>query len=356
MPLWQHKHLHLECFPAVPEHVSLPWDSADEYLADALTDGTSTLLLNDRYGALSCALPAAHSWADSYCAAIATRDNRVRNSLPNRERLNWPDLPSLQGIREVGLRIPKNNEQLQDQLRLIARHWPEATVKLAGMAKHIPVSLLNWLEANADDYRQHPIVRKARLIEIRGLTAFASKSNDWKGYTQGDLRIEALPGVFCRNQLDPGAAVMLQHLPAQMPGVIFDLGCGNGILSLTIARRNPQSVIIATDDSELATLSVTHNASAAGVTIDVRHGNILSAVSGNADWIVCNPPFHDGHKELTNIAAAMFREARAQLNTDGHLLVVANRHLPYLPMLRKLFRKVDTVSSDKRFCVFDCRP
>ncbi|AHK17562.1 class I SAM-dependent methyltransferase [Thalassolituus oleivorans] len=353
MPVWQHTGLTLDCYPKVPAHVSLPWDAADEYLLEHCNHSASisTLLLNDRHGALSCALPHAASYNDSASGRIATQRNRALN---HSAQADFVDSPVI--AQQVLIKIPKNWEQLLDQLALITAVAPTATVYLAGMAKHIPVSWLQWLEQNASRYVQYKIVRKARLIELTPSESMLNSNDRFKGYkTESGLNLSALPGVFARQQMDIGTRVMLEHLPNVMTGTVCDLGCGNGLLALSIKQKHPETRVIATDDSLLAVESARRNAEVNDLSIDVRHGNILQAVEESLDWVVCNPPFHDGHKQLTNIAEAMFLQSQQQLNPGGTLLVIANRHLPYLAKLKSLFASVDSLSSDKRFVVYECR-
>lgn len=356
MPTWSTADIELSCYPAVPEHVSLPWDSADEYLlreADTAIPA-NTLILNDRHGALYCALPGANTWTDSFCARQATHNNARANNLTPPEFISYSDFSDLNNIRQVLIQIPKQKDQLADQLRLIGLYCPQATVLLAGMAKHIPISTLNWLESLADDYEQLRIEKKARLLRIKGLKQFASEQASLTGYDIDELTLKGLPGVFSRDHLDPGAEVFRQYFPDLHDKVICDLGCGNGILAITLAKASTRCTIIATDDSELATLSAQANATTNGVQIDVRHGNALSAVPEKLDYVFCNPPFHDGNKQLTNIAFNMFADAHKKLKKDGVLLVVANRHLPYTSALKKHFRKVRLISDNKRFNVYYC--
>jgi len=359
MSIWPVTGLTLECFPPVPEHISLPWDAADEYLLQESIKDSPSLILNERYGALSCAMTNTISWTDSFCARIAEEQNASRNGLAHTKQLSWNGLvqgPQKKDIEQILIRIPKQNDQLAAQLALIATHYPQVTVILSGMAKHIPVSVLNWLEQNADSYQQLPIQRKARVLKIQGLHRFIGQQPKPKGFRLNGMSFSADAGVFCADKPDPGAQVMIQHLPEGVEGTICDLGCGNGILSAHLARANPKAQIIATDDSELATIAAAGNLEANGLAGSVRHGNILSAVAEPLDWIVCNPPFHDGHKQLTNIALSMFNEARNRLNNNGTLQVVANRHLPYQKPLHRLFRSVRVVSQHPKFNVFECRP
>ncbi len=57
MPVWETTGLTLSCHPPVPDHIALPWDAADDYLLTRV-EPLDTLTINDRYGALSCALAA----------------------------------------------------------------------------------------------------------------------------------------------------------------------------------------------------------------------------------------------------------------------------------------------------------
>src|SRR5690606_1304293 len=121
------------------------------------------------------------------------------------------------------------------------------------------------------------------------------------------------------------------------------------LLGLTLAKRHRIEHLILTDDSYLAVRSARHNAEIAGINADIRHGNCLSAVNETLDWVVCNPPFHDGHRELTNIATTMFTDSMQRLRQNGRLIVIANRHLPYLGLLKKLSGSVQSLGKDSRF-------
>lgn len=356
MPQWPARQLDLTCFPPVPEHVSLPWNSADELLLEHAAANTPTLIFNDRHGALGCALPEAEVWTDSFCAAQALEANATHNDIERAPARQWLNLATLTDIKQVLIQIPKTHDLLKLQLSLIQRHWPEATVYLAGMAKHVPVALLNWLENNAVHYEQSRVIRKARSVTLKGLSGFASANNqNWAGYTCAGLSLNGLPGVFCRDRADMGSQVLLEHLPEEIAGKVCDLGCGNGLLALTVKQRFPGAEVIAVDDSEFAVLSTLANARDNNLELKAIQSNALSEVDTAFDWILCNPPFHDGHRQLTQIADTMFRDAAAHLTPDGTLMVVANRHLPYYQSLKRLFSKVDALSADKRFTVYRCQ-
>ncbi len=361
MPHCPALNLHLECYPAVPEHVSMPWDAADEYLVETLPADQRCLIINDRYGALACALPGGVSYVENASARYAAEQNAQRNDIDGLQFTTVIDAAALEAsadLNAVVVRIPKNFDQLHYWLWLCQQALPVGTpIWLAGMSKHIPVKWLNWLEANADGYQQLKQQRKARLLKISNSTRLPKPALD-KGYTLDDVRLTALPGVFGRANLDPGARFLIDTLK-QLPelleaeaGTVCDLGCGNGVLGNWLARNNANLTMIQTDDHWPSVESARANAIVAGVDITVHHGDCLEHVSGNLDLVLCNPPFHDGHKQLDNIARNMFEQSAAKLADDGQLIVVANRHLKYKPALSALFGSVEQLAGDTKFNVW----
>ena len=53
------------------------------------------------------------------------------------------------------------------------------------------------------------------------------------------LQLVSLPGVFSHGRLDEGSELLLAELRALPEGRVLDFGCGSGVLSIVMARRNP---------------------------------------------------------------------------------------------------------------------
>lgn len=358
MPFWEPQGLQLECLPPVAPHIAQPWDAADQYLLEHIDRDALTLVINDRYGALTCALTSPVGWLESAAAHDAISQNLARNSKSPLIAWAAPEECQNPDLKQVVLRIPKNLDQLKYWLQLCQQQLPSDTVYwLAGMAKHIPISWLNWLEQNADEYRQYPVERKARLLRLTSPSPDTSLKI-WSGYhlEQPAAIFEALPGVFSRHSLDIGSRFLIDNLHSIRIGkTVCDLGCGNGLLAICIGKLHPDSHLILTDESLSAVKSARRNLELNQIgQAEVRHGSILSAVPEQLDTIVCNPPFHDGHKQLADIALDMFRQASRQLNPDGMLVVIANNHLPYRPALQKLFDQVRISARNTRFNIYTC--
>lgn len=364
MTYWEQQALNLECFPAVAEHVARPWDNADEYVLKQLDTRLPTLVINDRYGALVCSLQQPLALLESACARLATSANLVRNQ-KSEDLCFWAEQPEQLPSTpvQVIIRIPKNLDQLKYWLENCRQQLPaETRYFLAGMAKHIPVSWLKWLEAHSDSYQQYPIERKARVMELRGLRPDPSLKTVC-GYSFTDegreLELNALPGVFSRNSLDIGSRFLLEQIALanrDLDGTICDLGCGNGLLGISMAIRYPNAQVLLTDDSLVAAESARLNIASHKISnAVVFHGHILDAIDEPVDYILCNPPFHDGHKQLADIAEDMFRASALKLKKSGELLVIANRHLPYKPMLKQFFRDARVMAENPKFMLYRCR-
>jgi len=360
MALWTTTSLHLQCFPPVPEHVSMPWDAADDYLLQTLPVSAAALLFNDRQGALLCAMPTSASWIENVSSKKAALHNLAANEM-SQDRLFLSSAAQLNDISgwvsDIVIRIPKNFEQLHYWLWLCAQYLPEGTpVWLAGMAKHIPVKWLNWLEQNCAGYEQFPQLRKARLLKITNGKQLLAPAL-WRGYRFGELHLQSLPGVFGRSSIDPGARFLTSVLGRNLSllpesGTVCDLGCGNGVLGLWVKSTRPQLRIVQSDDHLPSVESARKNAQDAGVELDVVAGDCLESVDAPIDMVLCNPPFHDGHKQLDNIARNMFRQSADKLSADGKLVVVANRHLAYKAIMQRMFHSVELMDSDSKFNVW----
>ena len=375
MPVWKANHQKLECIPAVPEHISLPWDAADEILVNfsshlVKSDKTPDekpeaisprLIIGDRYGALSTTYPDAAVCVDNVSAALAINKNRQANGLAQLSIQH--DLDAAMSAlaadscnndleqKIVMARFPKQFEVLVFYTYLCARY--HIRLVLAGMQKHLPVRWLNWLEKNSHYYHQSRIVKKARTVIVEPNNCIHPPQ--LAGYTIEDIELTAEPGVYGREEADPGALALIPHLPDGLSGRIADLGCGNGLLTILTKKRCPNADIVGIDDSYSAIKSARNNATKAGLAIQWAHSDIFNTVEGRFDTILCNPPFHDGHKLSRNIATNMFQQAEKALTSDGTLLVVANRHLPYFKALTRLFRVATLKSSDSRFTIYRCQ-
>ena len=68
----------------------------------------------------------------------------------------------------------------------------------------------------------------------------------------------------------------------------------------------------------------------------------------NLDFVVMNPPFHEGGIENQALGQGFIKRAAQVLRTGGWCWLTANRHLPYEAILKPLFRDVTIVAEEGR--------
>jgi 23S rRNA (guanine1835-N2)-methyltransferase len=357
--------LDLDCYPKVNANIQQPWDAADLYLIESALFGKQPAIINDQWGVLTCYLlqqdRSVYSWSDSFCGQKGIRNNSQKFNFSPATLTLDKGIPSFpQGIDSLWIQCPKSFDQLHWWLsQALEQLGSGIEISLAGMAKHLPVKWLKWLEQHNDDYEQHPITKKARLMTFK-LGKKLPTLKVLKSYPGPDNKdVSALPGVFSRDHMDIGSRFFIQQISQlnTLSGKVIDLGCGNGLLSIACQHYFPTQEIdlILCDDSSLALQSAKDNLLARNYTKgEFHHTDALLNVETKANTILCNPPFHSGNRISTAAAERMFRQAGKLLHKDGQLLVIANRHLPYAPLLKKSFKNIKQLNSDAKFVIYQC--
>jgi len=361
--------LTLQRFPATDDVNPLQaWEAADEYLLQQLDDTEirgPVLILNDAFGALSCALAEhkPYSIGDSYISELATRENLRLNGIDESsvkflDRTASPaDYPQQPGV--VLIKVPKTLALLEQQLRALRKVVTSDTRIIAGAkARDIHTSTLELFEKVLGPTTTTLAWKKARLINCtfnEPPLADAPQTVSWK--LEGtDWTIHNHANVFSRTGLDIGARFFMQHLPENLEGEIVDLGCGNGVIGLTLLDKNPQAKVVFVDESPMAVASsrmnVETNMPEALDRCEFMINNALSGVEPfRFNAVLCNPPFHQQHALTDNVAWEMFHHARRCLKINGELYIVANRHLDYFHKLKKIFGNCTTIATNNKFVV-----
>ncbi|EGT4371678.1 23S rRNA (guanine(1835)-N(2))-methyltransferase RlmG [Cronobacter malonaticus] len=356
--------LTLQRFPPMPEETPLQaWEAADEYLLQQVEQPSGPVLIfNDSFGALACALAVVRpvSVNDSFIAHQATRHNLRLNDIDDslvtmQDSLSpLPDAPEL-----VLMKIPKQLALLEQQLRALRKVVTPQTRIIAGAkARDIHTSTLALFEKILGPTTTTLAWKKARLIHCAfsaPALADAPETLSWK-LDGTPWMIHNHASVFSRTSLDIGARFFMQHLPEAVEGEMVDLGCGNGVIGLTLLAQNPQAKVRFVDESYMAVassrLNVETNLPDAMDRCEFQVNNALAGVEPESfHAVLCNPPFHQQHAITDHIAWQMFQDARRCLKWGGELRIVGNRHLDYFRKLKKIFGNCTTVATNNKFVV-----
>ncbi|MEN8170629.1 MAG: methyltransferase [Pseudomonadota bacterium] len=348
------------------------WDAADEYLLNTLVEqsllhtGSRILIVNDSFGALAVALSRyrPQSLSDSWLCHAATKMNLQANTLEEQsvELFDSLNVPARQqaALDLILIKVPKTLALLEDELIRLAPLLTEKTqVIVAGMVKALPSSVWKMLERLWGPTTTSLAKKKAKLIFVKPEHQDSVGESPYpvcyslEGTTH---RICNHANVFSRDSLDIGTRLFLQHLPENIGDkVVVDLGCGNGVVGLIAAERNPQARLHFVDESFMAVASARENFSHNLGEERVVHFYVGDALSdfdkASADIILCNPPFHQGSTVGGQIARRMFQQSRQVLREGGELWVIGNRHLGYHKVLSKIFGNSEQIASNAKFVI-----
>jgi len=199
--------------------------------------------------------------------------------------------------------------------------------------------------------RHHRICRLARPPEPAGIGA----AIDEGGPRHVDnLALCTQPGIFSWDRLDPGTALLLANLPP-LKGRGADLGCGLGILSRAILGSPAVTALTLVEVDRRAVEMAQRNVADPRATIVWADIRAAGTVPGSLDFVVMNPPFHDGGTEDQALGRTFIARAAEALRKGGTLWLVANAHLPYETALGAAFRDVSVTIQAGGYRVYEAR-
>ena len=172
--------------------------------------------------------------------------------------------------------------------------------------------------------------------------------DSWRPMPQHVGHYRTGSGVFSADKIDPGSALLIKNLP-QVSGHILDMGAGWGYLSAELlARGDPISKIDLVEAEWNAVDAARENISDPHASI--HWANALTW-KGSYDWVISNPPFHQGRETTPALGQAFIAQAARMIRRGGRFAMVANRHLPYEAALAKAFAEVTVASESDGFKV-----
>jgi 16S rRNA (guanine1207-N2)-methyltransferase len=203
-------------------------------------------------------------------------------------------------------------------------------------------------EVSESAKRHHRICRASRPTDLAAVDEAIQNGAPRRvagiGWTQ--------PGVFSWDRVDPGTELLADLLPP-LAGEGADFGCGIGLLAQTVLKSSAVGKLSVIDIDRRALDCARRNLDDPRVRFEWADVRAL-ALSG-LDFVVMNPPFHDGGREDRALGQAFIGQAAAALKSGGGLWLVANRHLPYEAPLAAHFAKVRLVGEAKGFKVYEAR-
>ncbi len=160
--------------------------------------------------------------------------------------------------------------------------------------------------------------------------------------------------MFSWDRIDPGSALLLKTMPA-MAGEGADLGCGIGVLAQAVLAAPKVQRLALIDSDRRAVEAARHNVTDPRATIDWADATGPAVALEGLDFVVMNPPFHDGGAEDRNLGQRFIQRASRILRRGGTCWMVANQHLPYEAILKPLFASVERRANAGGYKVFEAK-
>jgi 16S rRNA G1207 methylase RsmC len=160
---------------------------------------------------------------------------------------------------------------------------------------------------------------------------FINKRVDFR-FMREELHFDLSQSLFSSADVDIGSRFLLRTIAQNMEiteiSSLLDIGCGVGVLGLSLKKINPAMQLIAQDRDALAVKFTTQNAALNELeAVSVQGGLALASTAGQKfDLIVSNLPGKAGHAVLQ----AILHKLPAHLSESGRAAVVVVKPLAEL--------------------------
>jgi 16S rRNA (guanine1207-N2)-methyltransferase len=85
--------------------------------------------------------------------------------------------------------------------------------------------------------------------------------------------------------------------------------------------------------------------------VQVTLDDCAAQLEGGYDWILCNPPFHQGFSTSGALAEKFLSQIKRLLSAQGKALVVVNQFIPLERVAQGKFNHIETVVNEHGFKV-----
>ena len=170
-----------------------------------------------------------------------------------------------------------------------------------------------------------------------------------------EMKFLCASGVFSSEKIDTATALLLAHAQIEDGRDVLDLGCGIGVIGISIKKAFLSSSVTLSDVNQRALQFAQKNAKKNRVDVAVVESDLFSAFSGKQfDTIITNPPHHAGRELLYKLIS----EAPLYLKSGGVLQLVASHNKGGSMLEKKMketFGNVSTLVKKGGFRVYCSR-
>lgn len=134
-----------------------------------------------------------------------------------------------------------------------------------------------------------------------------------------EYKFEAPSGVYGKKRVDRATIALIENMDID-GRKILDIGCGYGVIGITLKKEYPNTEIYMSDINKRAVDYAGKNAKDNNANVEIRHGYLFEPWEDEKfDMIVSNPPIVAGKE----IWMELVEQSIDHLNENGSLQLVA---------------------------------
>lgn len=161
-------------------------------------------------------------------------------------------------------------------------------------------------------------------------------------------------GVFSKNHVDFATDFLLKTIYNDVSGDILDVGCGYGVIGITLSKnKNTKSVTMLDVNHRALELSKKNIVMNKANNIEIIESDGFNNIKDLYDVIVTNPPIRAGKAVIYK----MYEDAKNHLKQGGKLFLVINKKHgapSTIEYLEKLYGNCEVVDKKSGFNVLKC--
>ena len=159
-------------------------------------------------------------------------------------------------------------------------------------------------------------------------------------------------GVFSKDKLDLGSKILIENCLIKNNWGVLDLGCGTGVVGISIKKIYPSLKVLMIDINERAVELTKKNIELHNLKdVEVRKSNLFEKINEKFNTILVNPPQTAGK----DVCFKMIEKSKKHLIEGGILQLVA-RHSKGGKILsekmKDIFGNVNTIAKRSGYRVY----
>ncbi len=274
----------------------------------------------------------------------------------------WDDLDESPNFSGALILATKNITETQGDIARAALRVKDGGIVIAAADNDAGGKRLKKIMAEAGfDIVNEIIKNRARAVIARkgaGLQTgiVANWSDNLAAAQHPQTEFITQPGIYGWEKVDYGSAMLAALCDDRCAGAGADFGCGYGYLSCEILQASQAVTSMALIEADKRALDCAReNLDFAADKIECIWADITrdKIIPDNAyDFILMNPPFHDGKATDIALGKAFIDRAAKSLKSGGTLWLVANAQLPYEEILRASFKHGEMLLQKDGFKIY----